>query len=334
MVPRGRIAVVGSGISGLVCARLLDPVHDVVVFEADDRLGGHSNTVAVTDPTAGELGVDTGFIVHNDRNYPNLVRLFDELGVATIDSEMSFAVTERSTGFTYRATNPDTLFADRRNIVNRRLWRMVVDIFRFHRAGQRFLADTASDPYLTLADFLDQGGYSTEFVDLHLVPMGAAIWSADPTTFDRFPALSILRFLDNHGLLSVGDRPQWKTVAGGSRTYVEAIVADLQGEIHRATPVVAVERRDGDGVHLTTPAGTERFDHVVLATHSDQALELLTDPSPAEKELLGAIGYQANRATLHTDTSPPAPQAQGMGRLELRADRRPGDHPDRPGAHL
>lgn len=330
MVPRGRVAVVGSGIAGLACAHLLDPIHDVVLYEADDRLGGHTNTVTVDDPTAGPLGVDTGFIVHNDRNYPNLLRLFGELGVATIDSEMSFAVTDRSSGLTYRATNPNTLFADRRNLLDRRMWRMVIDIVRFHRAGQRFLADPLPDPHLTLAEFLDEGSYSTEFVDLHLIPMGAAVWSADPTTFDRFPALSFLRFLDNHGLLRIGDRPQWRTVAGGSRSYIEAIVERFDGEIRVATPVTAVERTAGPGVAVTTPTGTERYDHVVLATHSDQALDLLADPTPTEKELLGAIGYRPNRATLHTDTSllPPRRRAWAAWNYELVGP--PGQHQTAP----
>ena len=304
MVPTWRVAVVGSGISGLASAYLLDELHDIVLFEADDRLGGHANTVTVDDPTAGPLSIDTGFIVHNDRNYPHLVRLLDELGVETIDSEMSFAVTDRRSAFTYRATSLNSLLADRRNLTNRHLWTMVADIVRFHRNGRRFLADPAADSTITIEQFLADGGYGKAFVDLHLIPMGAAVWSADPTTFDRFPALTLLRFLRNHGLLSIGDRPQWKTIRGGSRAYVQALADSLRGEIRLGTPVTTIERTS-DGVQLTARglAGPERFDQVILATHSDQALALLADPSPEEKELLGAIAYQPNRATLHTDTA-------------------------------
>jgi predicted NAD/FAD-binding protein len=321
--------VVGSGIAGLACAHLLDPHHDIVLFEADSRLGGHTNTIEVTDPHAGRLGVDTGFIVHNDRNYPNLTRLFDDLGVATIDTEMSFAVTDRGTGLTYRATNLDTLLADRRNILDRRLWRMLADIARFHRGGHRFLRDP--DPSLTLARFLEQGRYSDAFVDLYLVPMGASIWSADPTTFDQYPAATYLRFLDNHGLLSFGDRPQWRTVAGGSRRYVDAIVERFTGQIRLSAPATAI-RRTEDGVELTHPDGTDSFDQVILACHSDQALSALEDPSREEKEVLGAIRFQPNRATLHTDTLvlPPRRKAWAAWNYDRQAPTPDGHrHQDR-----
>ena len=184
-----------------------------MIYEAADRLGGHANTVTVEDPTAGPIGVDTGFIVHNDRNYPSLVALFDELGVPVQDTEMSFAVTHRANGFHYRATNLNTLFADRKNLVSPTMWRMLIDIVRFYRNANRYLDSGRSDQ--SIAEFLDDGGYHDSFIDLHLIPMGAAVWSADPTTFDRFPAASLLAFLRNHGLLGVGDRPQWRTVIGG-----------------------------------------------------------------------------------------------------------------------
>ncbi len=307
---RNRIAVVGTGISGLACAHLLGRIdaNDVVVFEAADRLGGHTNTVEVDDPAAGPLGVDTGFIVHNDRNYPSLVRLFDELGIAVRDTEMSFAVTDRSSGFQYRATNLDTLFADRRNFVDPTMWRMLADIVRFYRNARKYLASGRSDQ--SIAEFLADGRYSRAFVDLHLVPMGAAVWSADPTTFDRFPAASLLAFLDNHGLLGVRNRPQWRTVVDGSRRYVEAIAARFPGEIRLSSPVVGI-RRLPDGVDVTAAGRTERFDHVIVGCHSDQALALLDDATVAEKEILGSIAYQPNRVTLHTDISllPPNPKA-------------------------
>jgi uncharacterized protein len=224
--PRQRIAVIGSGIAGLTCARMLDPVHDVVMYEADDRLGGHSNTVDVEDPVLGSTPVDTGFIVHNSRNYPNLVRMLTELGVETFDTTMSFAVTDRDQassthGFTYRATSPNTVFADRRNLANPAMWRMLRDIPRFYRAANAFLTDP--DDNTTLDDLLVDGRYSREFVDLHLIPLGAAVWSADPSTFGEFPARSLLTFLSNHGLLGLRDRPQWRSIKGGSRSYVNAL---------------------------------------------------------------------------------------------------------------
>lgn len=323
-----RIAINGSGIAGLTCAHLLGPRHEVVLFEAANRLGGHSNTVEVEDPTGGPLAIDTGFIVHNDRNYPNLVRLLDELGVGTIDSEMSFAVTDRASDFTYRATSLNTLLARRSNIIDPRLWRMATDIVRFHRHGRRFLHRDDADPTMTIGDFLAAGRYSETFVELHLIPMGAAVWSADPQLFDRFPALSLLRFLDNHGLLSIGDRPQWKTIVGGSRSYVQAIADRFSGAIYLSTPVTKIDRGPtGITVHTEpddvdpSPADhgrpnegradegrAEPFDHVILATHSDQSLALLADADDEETRLLGAIGFQPNRATLHTDVSLLSPQ--------------------------
>ncbi len=295
-----RTAIVGSGIAGLTCAHVLGPHHDVTLIEADDRLGGHSNTVTVDDPREGELGIDTGFIVHNDRNYPNLQRLFAELDIRTVDTEMSFGVADQASGFAYRATNLNTLLADRANLLRPALYRMLFDIVRFYRNGRRFLRDGDDDT--SLAGFLERGRYSRDFVDLHLIPMGASVWSADPASFDAFPARSLLRFLDNHGLLSVRNRPQWKAIVGGSREYVNRIADRFGGSVMLGTPVTAV-RRDVDGVDVVTADRTLRFDAVVLACHSDQALQLLADPTPAEKEILSSIRYQRNVATLHTDLS-------------------------------
>ena len=322
---RRTVAVVGSGVAGLVCAHLLDGRHDVTVFEADDRLGGHTNTVTVEDPDAGPVGVDTGFIVHNDRNYPNLVRLFERLNVPTQDSEMSFSVTDQ-TGFTYRATNPATLLARPGNVLDRRFWRMLADIVRFYRSANRFLE--TPDPALTIGDFLRRGRYSAAFIDLHLLPMGAAVWSTSPSDFEAFPAQTLFTFLSNHGLLGIGDRPQWRTVTGGSNTYVDAIVDRFAGTIRAATPVTAVtrSRNAADGsprpVDITTSAGTERFDAVVMACHSDQALKLLADPTPTEQDVLGAIGYQDNVAVLHTDTSVLSPARRAWAAWNYHA--RPG----------
>ncbi len=314
-----KIAIVGSGIAGLTCAHVLGPHHDVSLFEADSRVGGHSNTVIVHDPVVGDLGVDTGFIVHNDRNYPNLTRLFSELGVETVDTEMSFGVADEQSGFAYRATNLNSLLADRRNIVRPQLYRMLFDIGRFYRSARRFLA--SGDETTNLGEFLSRGHYSPAFVDLHLIPMGASIWSADPASFDEFPARSLLSFLDNHGLLSVRDRPQWKAIVGGSQQYVNQILERFEGEVHTQTPVLGIQRRS-DNVEIHTEAGTVVFDAVVIACHSDQALNMLTDPSTNETEVLGAIRYQKNKAILHTDTAvlPPQKLAHSAWNYFRRAD--------------
>ena len=309
---RERIAVVGSGIAGLTCAHVLGPHHDVTLFEAAPRLGGHANTVDVVDPTAGTIGVDTGFIVHNDRNYPNLVGLFDELGVDTIDTEMSFGVVDRdpdspTNGLAYRATSPNSMFAQRRNLVRPAMWRMLRDVPRFYKAARALLADDATEnDEVSLAEFLERERYSREFVDLHLIPMGASVWSADPSSFAEFPARTLFRFLDNHGLLSVGDRPQWRTVVGGSRSYVDAIARRFDGSIRLAAAVTSIHR-DARGVLVSSLGLVERYDRVILATHSDQALAMLADATPIEQKVLGAVRYQPNTATLHTDTSLLAP---------------------------
>jgi predicted NAD/FAD-binding protein len=312
-----RIAVVGSGIAGLGCAHVLGPLHDVTLFEADTRLGGHSNTVIVDDPTEGSLAVDTGFIVHNDRNYPNLSRLLAELSIPVQDAEMSFGVTARNFGrsqevFTYRATNLGTLFADPRNLARATMWRMLADTARFYRSANRLLeshdVDASSvDEGASLAEFLRAGRYSAAFIELHLIPMGASVWSADPATFDAFPAVSLFRFLRNHGLLSFRDRPQWRTIIGGSKTYVDAIAERFSGTLNLATPVLGITR-DSGAVWIRTKDRRERFDRVILACHADQALRVLDDASVAEKDVLGAIGYRSNVATLHTDTSVLSPR--------------------------
>lgn len=330
---RERIAVIGSGIAGLACAHVLGPHHEVVLYEAADRLGGHANTVDVHDPVAGTIPVDTGFIVHNDRNYPNLVRLFQELDVTTFDTEMSFAVTDRdpaspSFGLSYRATSPNTLFADRRNLVRSELWRMLADITRFYRAANRFLAEP--DPSTTLERFLEQHGFSREFVELHLIPLGSAVWSADPSTFGRYPALALFRFLSNHGLLGWRDRPQWRSIAGGSRAYVDAIAARFPGTIRTGTPVIEVSRPDErDGVLVRTRTDSQLYTRVILAVHSDQALQLLANPTPAERKVLGAVKYQPNRATLHTDIGLLPPNRRAWASWNY--DRR---HPDQRDATL
>ncbi|MDH3299028.1 MAG: FAD-dependent oxidoreductase [Acidimicrobiia bacterium] len=318
-----RIAVVGSGIAGLACAHILGPHHDVVLYEATDRLGGHSNTVVVDDPQLGPTGIDTGFIVHNDRNYPNLVRLFAELGIETVDSEMSFAVRDPDADFYYRATNLNTLFAQRRRLVDPAMWMMLADIVRFHRSGRRMLGEVDNGETrwngLTIGDLLDRGRYRRDFVDRHLVPMGAAVWSTPPSRFRDFPAISLLRFLDNHGLLSIGDRPQWRTVAGGSRRYVSAIEQRFDGSVRLGCPVLAVTPSNG-GVSVVDASGCEWFDQVILACHSDQSLRLVADGAPELAGLLTAIPYQPNRATLHTDVGILAPRSRSWAAWNYRIE--------------
>ena len=320
-----RIAVVGSGIAGLTCAHVLGPRHDVMLFEAQDRLGGHTNTVDVDDPALGPIGVDTGFIVHNDRNYPNLVKLFTELDIEVVDSEMSFAVHDPERDFYYRATSPNTLFSQRRRALDPAMWGMVADIARFHRTGRRILADVDRGQThwntATIGDLLDDGRYRREFIDLHLIPMGAAVWSTPPGRFRDFPAVNLLRFLHHHGLLSVGNRPQWRTVAGGSRTYVEAIEKRFRGLIRAGCPVTEVRPTDG-GVHVRHAGGIDEFDHVILACHSDQSFRLLSESAPDLAGDLSAVTYQPNRATLHTDVSvlPPHRRAWAAWNYRIEPD--------------
>lgn len=296
-----KIAIVGTGISGLVAAHHLHRTHDITVFEADDRVGGHTNTVEVELPE-GPIAVDTGFIVCNERTYPNFLGLLDELGVATQPSVMSFSVSDSSSGLEYRATNLSSIYAQRRNLLRPGFHRMLADIVRFNRSLRR-LVDSGEDLVdETLAEFVARGRYSEAFVERFLVPFGASIWSADPATFLEFPVATYARFMSNHGLIELRNRPTWRTVTGGSHTYVRALTRPFADRIRTSTPVRKVVRdRVAGGVEIVTDQGIERFDRVVVAAHSDQALELLGDPTPAEREVLGAIRYQPNVATLHSD---------------------------------
>jgi predicted NAD/FAD-binding protein len=318
-----RIAIVGSGISGLVSAHLLHPHHEITLFEADSRLGGHTNTVRVDLPDETHH-VDTGFIVHNDRNYPHFVALMEELGVATQPSDMSFSVSDARTGMEYRGTNLNTIFAQRQNLVRLGFWRMLGGIVRFNREAKALLADPDADRDESLRDFLARRGFRPRFVEQFLVPLGASIWSADPETFTRFPAVAYAHFMDNHGLLDLTGMPQWRTVTGGSHRYVEAITAPFADRIRLGSPIRKVVRRDDDVEVVSLTDGPETFDRVVLATHSDQSLRLLADASPAEREILGAIRYQPNVATLHTDERflPRTPRARASWNYHL------GDTPD------
>jgi predicted NAD/FAD-binding protein len=307
-----RIAIVGSGIAGLTCAHLLHPRHEVSLYEVDGRPGGHTNTVEV-DVDGAIHTVDTGFIVYNERTYPGFVGLLRELGVETKDSEMSFSVSDERTGVEWRGTSLATLLAQPRNVANPAFQRMLVDVVRFNRAA-RHIAANGADPNVTLGEFLSRRAWSRAFVDWYLAPMGSAIWSAAPRSFAEIPVLTFARFFDNHGLLRVGDQPRWRTIAGGAARYVDALLSPMRDRLRLGTGVDKVVRRRAEGtVELrTTDGGPVEFDHVIVATHSDQALRLLADPSAAEREVLGAIRYQPNRATLHTDDRvlPRSPRAR------------------------
>lgn len=328
-----KIAIIGSGISGLTCAHLLDPDHDVTVFEAGDRVGGHTNTVDVTVPDrSGQLrsvAVDTGFIVFNEGNYPNFITLLDRLGVASQHSEMSFSVMSESTGLEYRGTNLNTLYAQRRNILIPSFTRMLFDIIRFNRAGHAALAEPESlNDGLSLRDFVNKRKYSKRFVSEFLVPFGAAIWSADPETFLDFPAATYFRFMDNHGLLGLQGIPTWRTVTGGSREYVRALTARLKRPVQLSSAARSVHRSSDSSRPLGVEVGielvdgrSESFDAVVLACHSGQSLSMLSDATTTETEVLGAIAFQPNTATLHTDSAllPRIPRARASWNYHLGA---------------
>jgi len=296
-----RIAIVGSGISGLGAAWLLHQQgHAVTVFESAQRLGGHTATVDVTVDGA-TFPVDTGFLVFNDRTYPRLNALFAQLGVTSVDSEMSFSCRVDRAGMEWSGTDLRAVFAQPRNALRPAFWGMLRDLLRFNRtASAMYLQGTV--PAVPLGQYLKSAGYGASFRDWYLLPMAAAIWSAPRRDILDFPLPVFLRFCHNHGLLQITDRPQWKTVTGGARTYVEKIAAQLP-DVRVASPVLRVVRQ-ASGVMIDSPAmAREKFDHVVLACHSDQALALLGDPSAEEARLLAAVRYQPNRVVLHTDAA-------------------------------
>ncbi|MFD3647174.1 NAD(P)/FAD-dependent oxidoreductase [Streptomyces cyaneofuscatus] len=301
---RRRTAVVGSGVAGLTAAHVLRRAHDVTLYEADDRVGGHAHTHELGASDGRVHRVDSGFIVHNRRTYPHLLRLFDELGVATQESEMSMSVRCEGCGLEYAgARGPAGLFAQPRSALRGPYLRMLAEVTRFHRAARALLElpkSPATD--MTLGEFARRGRFSAYFHAHFLTPMVSAVWSCDPVTALRYPARYLFAFLAHHGMLTVGGSPVWRTVTGGSRAYVERVVKQLTA-VHTATPVRAITRH-ADGVELTTEDGTTTpYDAVVIATHPDQALRLLADPTDAERDTLGAFTYSRNPTLLHTDTT-------------------------------
>ncbi|MYN41371.1 FAD-dependent oxidoreductase [Duganella sp. FT109W] len=292
-----RIAIVGAGISGLAAAYFLQRRHDVVLFEAGSYLGGHANTVDI-QVEGQHCAVDTGFLVYNEKTYPNLIALLDELGVQSIASDMSFGVSMDGGALEWAGTNLDTVFAQRRNALSPAFLGMLRDILHFNGHAEEFLLRSAADG-ATLGELLTRQGYGRLFRDGYLLPMAAAIWSSSPSDILAFPAATFLRFCLNHALLQVNDRPQWRTVRGGSRNYVQAIAATL-ADYRLKTPVRSLRRVDGQ-VLVETGAQTEIFDAVVLATHAPATLAMLSDASADERAILGAVRYQPNTAWLHTD---------------------------------
>ncbi len=298
---RLKVAVVGTGISGLSAAWLLSRRHDVTVYEQSERIGGHSNTV-LARVGADQIPVDTGFIVFNRQAYPNLSAMFEYLGVPTQTSDMSLAVSLHDGDLEYSGTGLRGLLAQKRNLFRPRFWSMLGDLVKFYRQATRD-ADLLKDETMSLGDYLRDGGYGAAFRDDHLLPMASAIWSAPPREILSFPVATFIRFHRNHGLLQLARRPAWETVVGGSTVYVQRLIQPFADRIRLDTGVAAVQRI-ADGVIVTDSRGEpSRYDHVVMATHADQALSALSDPAPDETELLGAFRYSRNLAVLHSDPS-------------------------------
>lgn len=314
-----KIAIIGSGISGLTAGFLLHRLHDITLFEAAPSLGGHTATVDVTQ-NGRNYAVDTGFIVFNDRTYPNFLKLLARIGVASQPAEMSFSV-KSPEGLEYNGHNLDTLFAQRSNLLSPRFYRFVAEILRFNRQARAWLAgrtevgqmpagsleprdnlEPRQPPEPTLGEFLQAGGFSDYFARHYILPMGAAIWSSTLADMRAFPLGFFLRFFQNHGLLDVANRPQWYVIPGGSREYLGPLTSGWQQQIRLACPVQGI-RRLADGVLIQSLKGEEHFDEVILACHSDQALRLLQDASAREQAILGAMPYQANAVWLHTDVN-------------------------------
>jgi predicted NAD/FAD-binding protein len=296
---RRSIAVIGTGISGMSAAWLLSRAHDVTVYESDRRPGGHSNTVTVKS-AKGDIAVDTGFIVYNEVTYPNLTALFAHLGVPTQLSNMSFAVSLANGELEYSGNGLGGLFAEKRNLIRPRFWSMLKDLHRFYREAPRDLA-MLEEVHTSLGDYLDAGAYGAAFRTDHLLPMASAIWSAPTHDMLRYPAAAFIRFQDNHGLLRLRNRPPWRTVRGGSRSYVDRLTASFRNRVHLGAKVVAVRRSDNHVAVRDASGKVQSFDDVVIAAHADQALAMLDNPTTEEQALLGAFRYSRNVAVLHAD---------------------------------
>jgi len=295
-----KIAIIGSGIAGLTCGNLLSSKHEITLFEANDYLGGHTHTFDVMS-RGKQYPVNTGFIVYNDWTYPNFIKLMEKLGVKSEVSDMSFSVKDENTGLEYNGTNLNSLFAQRLNIIRPSFIRMVKDIIRFNKQTVSALNAKQIEDGQTLGEFVQEHGYSKEFIHHYIVPMGSAIWSASVDVMMEFPLKFFLQFFNNHGMLSVDDRPTWRVLSGGSRSYIDPITEPFKERIFLNCPVKSVSRSEA-GVTIISEQGKHEFDEVIFACHSDQALTLLADASDDETHILGSIPYQMNDVVLHTDT--------------------------------
>ncbi|WP_455217569.1 NAD(P)/FAD-dependent oxidoreductase [Kaarinaea lacus] len=293
-----KVAIIGSGIAGNVAAYHLCKEHDITMFEANDYVGGHTHTHDITYD-GKHYRVDTGFIVFNYKTYPNFTQLLEELGVDVQPSDMSFSVKSEKDGLEYNGTTINSLFAQRSNLLRPSFYVMIRDILRFNKEALQLLTDDNDD--ISLGDFLHEGRYSQQFINHYLIPMGAAIWSADPAQMHAFPARFFVRFFHNHGMLSVDDRPLWHVIKNGSNSYVEKLIAPFRDRIRTQASIEAITRHPNHVSVKARGSDEELFDAVFIASHSDQALKMLTDASLEEREILGAIPYQSNEAVLHTD---------------------------------
>ncbi len=320
-----RIAIIGTGISGMTVAHLLHADHDLTIFEAGAYVGGHTNTVEV-ERNGSVYAVDTGFIVHNDWTYPHYMKLLDQIGIEALDTEMSFSVSNEITGLEYNGHTLDTLFAQRLNLVRPSFWGMIREILRFNREVVEHEPEVGE---MRLKDYLEQHQYSALFQENYIVPMAAAIWSASTRQIQDFPMRTFIRFFRNHGLLNVSNRPQWRVIRGGSQAYMQQLVAPFRQKIRLQSPVLGI-RRFPTHVEVQTESGRERFDALVVATHSDQALAMLQDPTSAEHEILGSIPYQANEAVLHEDTSLMPRRRKAWASWNVRITPELQEHPEHP----
>ena len=295
-----RIAIIGSGISGLTAAYLLNHDHEITLYEANDHIGGHTHTHDIE--IEGKIwAVDSGFIVYNERTYPNFIRILDELGVERKPTRMGFSVKSVSNNLEYAGHSLDGLFSQRRNLIRPSFWRMIKSILRFKKESEEQLNELPLD--MTIGSFLEKNHYPSEFIEHFIIPMGAAIWSTMPNMMTEIPAVFFIRFFQNHGILAIKDKPTWWVINGGSKNYVKKMTAGFIDRIMVSTPVKRVKRNDSIEIIAGSPQHMTRFDAVVFACHSDQALALLADPSYAENEILRAITYQKNDVLLHTDHS-------------------------------
>jgi uncharacterized protein len=323
-----RIAVIGSGISGLAAAYYLSRKHEVSLFEREERIGGHTHTVTV-ESSRGPLAVDTGFIVHNDRTYPNLIKLLGELGVARTNSDMSFAVSCRKSGYEYSSRGLRGYFAQKRNVLRARPYKLFGEMRRFNREAPQIFQRADADR-LKLGDFLDERGYTEEFRHYYLFPMAAAVWSCAPNAIKEFPAAMLIRFFDNHGMLTINGHPQWKTIPGGCSSYITPITKPFKERIVSDVKIRAVAR-DEQGVTLrfSGERSDQRFDHVVFATNGDRVLPLLENPTDAERDVLQHFSTSSNDVVLHTDDNllPRREAARASWNYLLHLDSRNGHSP-------